>query len=286
MVATIIALVLVGIITFGCMNIKTQDVYSNPRDKIFYGYYGDMEFQYNEVKDHVNMIWIAAWDRYPRSWVDVVYERIIQAANDGKKSVVMMTTNTYIDGRFSDHVLKEIDELFQKLDEKNALANIIAIYPTDEPDGSEIASEEIAKGNAAIRSVMDKYPALKDTALAVFYTGSEKYPGIEYYDWVGFDEYHKGEQVLGAKYRRMLTKLRPNQRTMIIPGGCDKWRQDPKPFVDFALENPRVIAVVPFIWIDNAAPGNNDVGLGIRSNGMTEKYRQAGLTLINNSEPR
>lgn len=286
MVATIIALVLVGIITFGCMNIKTQDAYSNPRDKIFYGYYGDMEFQYNEVKDHVNMIWIAAWDRYPRSWVDVVYERIIQAANDGKKSVVMMTTNTYIDGRFSDHVLKEIDELFQKLDEKNALANIIAIYPTDEPDGSEIASEEIAKGNAAIRSVMDKYPALKDTALAVFYTGSEKYPGIEYYDWVGFDEYHKGEQVLGAKYRRMLTKLRPNQRTMIIPGGCDKWRQDPKPFVDFALENPRVIAVVPFIWIDNAAPGNNDVGLGIRSNGMTEKYRQAGLTLINNSEPR
>lgn len=286
MVATIIALVLVGIITFGCMNIKTQDVYSNPRDKIFYGYYGDMEFQYNEVKDHVNMIWIAAWDRHPRSWVDVVYERIIQAANDGKKSVVMMTTNTYIDGRFSDHVLKEIDELFQKLDEKNALANIIAIYPTDEPDGSEIASEEIAKGNAAIRSVMDKYPALKDTALAVFYTGSEKYPGIEYYDWVGFDEYHKGEQVLGAKYRRMLTKLRPNQRTMIIPGGCDKWRQDPKPFVDFALENPRVIAVVPFIWIDNAAPGNNDVGLGIRSNGMTEKYRQAGLTLINNSEPR
>lgn len=286
MVATIIALVLVGIITFGCMNIKTQDAYSNPRDKIFYGYYGDMEFQYNEVKDHVNMIWIAAWDRYPRSWVDVVYERIIQAANDEKKSVVMMTTNTYIDGRFSDHVLKEIDELFQKLDEKNALANIIAIYPTDEPDGSEIASEEIAKGNAAIRSVMDKYPALKDTALAVFYTGSEKYPGIEYYDWVGFDEYHKGEQVLGAKYRRMLTKLRPNQRTMIIPGGCDKWRQDPKPFVDFALENPRVIAVVPFIWIDNAAPGNNDVGLGIRSNGMTEKYRQAGLTLINNSEPR
>lgn len=278
--AILIVLILVALVAVGCMKMTEGDLYPGPRDTIHYGYYGDMAFQYDEVKDHVNTVWIAAWDRHPQSWVDCVYDRVVQASKDGKKSVVMMTTGTYTDDRrFNENVLQELQQLFDKLNAAGVLKDVVAVYPTDEPDGSEISSEEIAKGNAAIRGVMAKHPALKNTALAVFYTGSEKYPGIEYYDWVGFDEYHKGEKVLGAKYKRMVSRLRDDQRTMIIPGGCDKWRQDPRPFVDFALSNPRVVAVVPFIWIDNAAPGNDDVGLGIRSNGLSELYREAGLTL-------
>lgn len=279
----ILLVLIVAAILAGCAKFafSGDDNYTGPRDKVHYGYYGDLSFQYDEVKDHVNTVWIAAWDRYPKSWVDCVYDRVVQASEGNKKSVIMMTTGTYTDDRlFNYHVLQELDELFTKLDTAKQLNNIVAIYPTDEPDGSDIPSEEIAKGNAAIRNVMVKYPDLKNTALAVIYTGSEKYNGIQYYDWVGFDEYRKGDAVLGAKYRRLLTRLRSDQRTILVPGGCDKWRQDPRPFVDFALNNPRVTAIVPFIWIDNAAAGNEDVGLGIRSNGLAELYREAGLTLM------
>lgn len=276
----LLALIVLAVCALIYLKLTFRDPYPGIRDKIYYGYYGDMSSQYDEVKDHVNTVWIAAWDSHPQTWVDCVYDRVVQASKDGKKSVVMMTTNTYIDRRFSDHVLVELKELFNKLNAAGILKDVVAIYPTDEPDGSNITSSEIKKGNDAIRSVMLRYPSLRNTALAVFYTGSEQYPGIEYYDWVGFDEYHKGEKVLGAKYKRMVSKLRVDQRTMIIPGGCDKWRQDPRPFVDFALSNPRVVAVVPFIWIDNAAPGNADVGLGIRSNGLKELYKEAARTVV------
>lgn len=278
----IILVIVITVILVGCARFTNpgDTNYNGPRDTVYYGYYGDLSYQYEEVKDHVNTVWIAAWDRHPRSWVDVVHERVLQASKDGIKSVIMMTNDTYVNKRFNYIALSELEELFNKLDTSNLLDKVVAIYPTDEPDGSGISSEEIAKGNAAIRNVMSKYPALKNTALAVFYTGSEQYQGIQYYDWVGFDEYDIGEKALQAKYRRMLTRLRSDQRTMIIPGGCDKWRQDPRPFVDFALENPRVVALVPFIWIDNAAPGNDDVGLGIRSNGLANLYRDAGRTFL------
>lgn len=283
MVNLVILVVVVAIITVGCMRLISKDDYAGPRDTIHYGYYGDMASQFEETKDHVNTVWLACWDRFPLSWADCMFERIAQASVSGKKSVVMMTNDTYLDRKLNYKALEELEELLFKLSGTDYLKDIIAIYPTDEPDGSEISPDEIAKTNNAIRNIMSKYPALKNTALAVFYTGSEKYPGIQYYDWVGFDEYHIGERALGAKYNRMVNKLRPDQRTMIIPGGCDKWRQDPRPFVDFALTNNRVVAVVPFIWIDNAAPGNDDVGLGIRSNGLKDLYKEAGITL---AQPR
>ena len=262
------------------MRLFNKDEYSGARDTIHYGYYGDMAFQFEETKDHINTTWIACWDRHPLSWADCMFQRIAQASVAGKKSVIMMTNDTYIDRKTNYKAIEELDGLLFKLSGTDYLKDVVAIYPTDEPDGSGISPDEIAKTNNAIRNVLSKYPLLKNTALAVFYTGSEKYPGIQYYDWVGFDEYHAGEKALGAKYNRLVSKLRPDQRTMIIPGGCDKWRQDPRPFVDFALTNNRVIAVVPFIWIDQADSTNPDVGLGIRSNGLKEIYKEAGLTLI------
>lgn len=279
MVNLLILLAVAAVITVGCMRLFYKDEYTGPRDTIHYGYYGDMAFQFEETKDHINTAWIACWDRHPLTWADCMFQRVAQASVAGKKSVIMMTNDTYIDRKLNYKALEELDELLLKLSGTDYLKDVVAIYPTDEPDGSEISPDEIAKTNNAIRNIMSKYPALKNTALAVFYTGSEKYPGIQYYDWVGFDEYHIGERALGAKYNRMVNKLRPDQRTIIIPGGCDKWRQDPRPFVDFALTNNRVVAVVPFIWIDNAAPGNDDVGLGIRSNGLKELYKEAGLAL-------
>ena len=274
----LLILIMLAIIAY--LKLSFKDPYTGPRDSIYFGYYGDMAYQLEETKDHINLAWVAAWDRHPQSWVDCMFERITQASIAGKKSVIMMTNDTYVNHKLNSNALQELDELLFKLKDTDCLKDIAAIYPVDEPDYNGIPADEMAKGNAAIRSILAKYPALKNTALAVFYTGHEKYPGIEHYDWVGFDEYGAGEKALGSKYKRMVSKLRSDQRTMIIPGGCDKWRQDPRPFVDFALANPRVVAVVPFIWIDQADPSNPDIGHGIRSNGLKEIYKEAGLTLI------
>lgn len=275
----VILLVAIAVLILARWYVFKPDSYTGGREKLYFGYYGDTAQQYDEVEDHVNLVWIAAWDRHPKTWVECQFERTVQAAQDGNHVVIMMTNNTYVNNQLNLAALDELDELFKKLSATPYLKHIAAVYPVDEPDGSNIDSAEIERVNSSIRTIMMKYPELDKTALAVFYTGSEKYPGIEYYDWVGFDEYHHGTRVLGAKYRRMLQRLRNDQRTMIIPGGCDKWRQDPRPFVDFALSNPRVIAVVPFIWLDNAAPENTDVGLGIRSNGLSGLYRESGRSI-------
>ena len=252
------------------------DKFPGTRQTLYYGYYGDQALQYNEVKDHVNLVWIAAWDRHPQTWVDCQFDRITQAAQDNKRVVIMMTNHAYLNAKINQPALDELDQLMDRLNQADLIKHVVAIYPVDEPEPQGITTEEIMQCNSLIRSMLKKYPGTRDIALAVFYTGSEDYVGIEHYDWIGFDEYHVGTRALAAKYGRMVERLRNDQRTMIIPGGCDKWRQDPKPFVDFALKNPRVIALVPFIWIDNADPGNTDLGQGIRSNGMAELYRAAG----------
>lgn len=277
----LVLFIVLALVMIGCMKLTTPaDTYPGPRDTIHYGYYGDMAFQFDETKDHVNTVWIASWDGHPMSWADSVFLRTAQASVAGKKVVIMMTNDTYVNGKFNYNVLLELEDLLTKLSGTDYPSSVVALYPQDEPDYNGIPADEVVKGNAAIRTTLAKFSKFKNLPLAVFYTGQELYPGIESYDWVGFDEYDAGEKALGAKYRRMVARLRDDQRTMIIPGGCDKWRQDPRPFVDFALKNPRVIAVVPFIWIDQADSTNPDVGLGIRSNGLKELYRDAGLTLI------
>lgn len=276
----LILAIIAVLILVGCYGGTSKDsAFNGPRDVVYYGYYGDLALQFEETKDHVNTVWIASWDRHPLSWADSVFQRTAQASVAGKKIVIMMTNNTYIKGKFNHMVLLELEDLLTKLSGTDYAESVVALYPQDEPDYAGISAEEVVKGNAAIRDTLSKFSKFKNLPLAVFYTGQETYPGIESYDWVGFDEYDAGARALGAKYNRMVERLRSDQRTMIIPGGCDKWRQDPRPFVDFALNNPRVVAVVPFIWIDNADPSNPDVGLGIRSNGLKELYREAGLTL-------
>lgn len=277
---TIIILAVLAVFAYNRYMPYSRDTFSRPRGPLYYGYYGDTATQYDEVKDHVNLVWIAAWDRDPKSWVDAQFDRIKQAAEDNKQVVIMMTNYAYLNAKINYPALDELDQLLARLDKAGLIKHVSAIYPVDEPEPQGITTEEILRCNTLIRAQLSKYPGAKDIALAVFYTGAENYVGIAYYDWVGFDEYHVGTRALAAKYGRMVKLLREDQRTMIIPGGCDKWRQDPRPFVDFALKNSRVVALVPFIWLDNADPGNTDVGLGIRSNGLAQIYREAGLSII------
>ena len=77
----------------------------------------------------------------------------------------------------------------------------------------------------------------------------------------------------------LLNQLRPDQKTIIVPGGGGmvpyyEWElQDPKQFVYFAEEHPEVAIVMPFIWFNTSEPG-------IHTNGMEPQYRNAGLSVV------
>jgi hypothetical protein len=193
----------------------------------------------------------------------------------------MCPIGTYkTDGTFNPDMMPILKQLFDKLNQLNLLGSIIAIYPVDEPELHSIGSEQVVLCNQAMRQLMSQYPALDNAVLAVIYSGQKKYPGIETYDWIGIDDYDKKEEVLGEPYKHLTAAMRPEQRIILVPGGCDRWRQDPTKFADFAINNQQVKMVVGFIWIDNAAPQDGALA-GIRSNGMRDLYVAAGKKLTN-----
>jgi hypothetical protein len=137
---------------------------------------------------------------------------------------------------------------------------------------------EIRTVNAMVRMVAAEFPELSGVNLAVIY-GDRGMPGIGSYDWVGFDKYDEHEAIFcDGRYDDLKAELRADQRIILVPGGASPWKQDPAPFYNKAVSDTQVLAIVPFIWQDNAAPG---VGAGIRSNSTKPRYIQAG-TLIKN----
>ena len=280
LIVAIVAVIIAAFIMQGRKKVPPEPapVFVDPpatRDEILFGYYGDSPTQIAETKDHVNVAMVAGWgNNIP--WADEVIGRVAEASILHLKSMIMMPFGTYTNGQFSMAAFDALTLVFDRLQQLGYLANVVAIYPVDEPELYNISNEEVVAGNKKIRDLMAKYPELKYTALAVIYSNSPNNPGIETYDWVGIDDYSKGASVLASQYTSLVGRLTPEQRTIIIPGGADPWKQDPDAFVNYALNTPQVKLVMPFIWIDNAATG---VGLGIRSNGMMTAYIAAANKL-------
>ena len=130
--------------------------------------------------------------------------------------------------------------------------------------------------NAAVREAMVTFPELH-ARLAVIYACNASWPGFASFDWIGCDDYDAGCGVLTGAYVTLLGRLAAAQRAIVLPGGADPWRQDPACFLSFAERDPRVAAIVPFIW-QTVVDGQTYTG--IRVNGMRSLYEQAGRTVV------
>ena len=233
------------------------------RPGLFFGYYGDCVTCAMETRDHVNLYWASGFDSLPTTM-----QELFNARAAGIPSVVLAvpayTGNPEGDVRF----------FLTSLQAAGYLENIVALYPIDEPDGAGKTDAQVRATNAMLRRVMADYPELAAAKLAVIYTNGRKWPGIDTYDWVGFDDYDAGCGALSSTtYADMKARLRPDQRILILPGGADPWRQDPGCFLAQANADAQVIAVVPFIWFDNY---NHAGAAGIRSNPTRGLYCSAG----------
>jgi hypothetical protein len=248
------------------------------RTDLLYGYYGSDSKQLDETKDHINVHMTVGWSG-PANQL----EETIKAASIGIP-VILALPEVYqetpnVDAPFDLQASESrVRNRFQELKTAGVLSNIAALYPIDEPDLKNVYSAEtIQTANTMIRRVMADFGV--NIPLAVIYTTKWQWPGVDSYDWVGFDNYDAGGEIFtNGDYQKLKKVLRPDQKIILVPGGCDKWRNDPTPFFNMAQADQQVKLLMPFIWIDNSDPVNG-ANAGIRSNPMTLTYKTVGTKI-------
>jgi len=150
------------------------------------------------------------------------------------------------------------------------------MYPVDEPDVLNISTTDMAAMNATLRAVMSEYTWLNGRPLAVTYGDRAgkggPLPGLASFDWCGFDNY--GSPIFtNGEYDYFRAQLGSDQKTVILPGGCDPWKEDPLPFYNKAQQDAKVAMIMPFMWFTN---GGNP---GIKDNGMAPQYVACGTPI-------
>jgi len=285
----LILLVIAGAIAYFVTHKKAAEpnipVPTTLRTDLLFGYYGSypaypgIPSQLDETVDHINLFFASRWYG-PDSQLD----QMSKATHAGIPIMLDMPEPYQIDYNINipfDIVAAEIRvrNRFQQLQQANILQNIIAIYPVDEPELFGWTAEQVIDTNAMIRRVLSEF---NHTAkIAIFYTASWKWTGVQSFDWVGFDNYGPGAKIFtNGDYEKLLAVLRPDQQTMLIPGGCDIWHEHPAQWFNKAQQDTRVAVLMPFVWRDNTDP-EQDATIGIRSNGLAEEYRAVGLKIKN-----
>lgn len=245
------------------------------RTDLYFGYYGCINAQVAETEGHVNMLNEVQFEATTKVAQNIVNAglpvmlglspQLMARADDKSKYTVRPDAEA--------HLL----DFFNYLRLLGALQFVKLLTPVDEPNNTVASVEVLREAVAIIRKVANQFHELNGYKLYCIYAADKELIGQEMFDWIGFDDYDMQSHVLvGDKYRALKASLRPDQRTIIIPGGA--YGQDPKPFVDFAQSNPEVAAVMPFLWLDDQW---GTVGApGIRSNGMKDQYINAGKSVI------
>lgn len=155
----------------------------------------------------------------------------------------------------------------QRLDALGLREMVHVLYPVDEP---ELHCLTDATLTPVLQTIKAAWP---DPYLGVIYGDTQTYPGLASYQLVGKDKYGDGANALNEQ-----PPIVPGQLRILPPGGASPWRNEVQPFLDYAMSHAEVYALVPFAWFDR--PPGPDSGPGIRSNGMADEYRAAGLAAL------
>lgn len=246
----------------------------NPRTDILYGYYASLGEQVAEVKDHTNLHWEAQFDGPVKAAQNIRDAKTLTVLDVGyqlftkypgsNKLMIHPDAETRLRGFLS----------FLKTEE--VLHYVEVIYPLDEPNLNLRNVKDIYVAVDVVKRVASEFQELDGYKLGVIYWDESAYTGIELFDWVGFDNYDAKSSILiepDGRYFKMLEQLRPDQMTMLVPGGA--FGQDPTPFVNFAQGRPEVVAIIPFVWFD--VINEKETFLGIKSKpDIMQKYIAAG----------
>lgn len=239
---------------------------------LYYGYYGTGPGQIAETGDHTNLHIELGWAGEAASFASIA---------EAKKATIF-GLQSYVwnwNPGFTLHAAAEtnIRGVLPRLRDAGLLHYIVALYPVDEPNLNVSNRTDLPVVVDMVKRVAKEFPELANVKIASIYAANGDYPYLTMFDWVGLDDYSLGAEILGATYNTFKGHLRSDNRIMLVPGGY--LGQNPQPFIDKALNDAQVVAVIPFIWIDNADPANGVVQ-GIRSNGSAPSYIAAGKCVI------
>jgi len=254
--------------------------------EVFFGYFDSDDTSPAETADHVNMAMIGADG--PSSARDFISQRILKQMQLAKDSgtpyvCVALTHILYtFNGRKATYNTDPVTvpllvAFFDQMRDLNLTHMVKCFYPIDEPELYGVSVPLLYQANGAVRAVAVSYLHLANASLGVIYGDKRNYPAIENYDWVGFDNYGAKEGIFNGLYQDLVSRLKPNQKTIIVPGGAQPWNQDPTRFVQQALTDTRVAWLTPFLWLSPYEGGRYK---GIKDNGMAPAYRNAGKQII------
>lgn len=261
---------------------KNRDIDIPPaaqRKDLLYGYYGCMNDQVSKTSDHVNIHWESQFQGF---------DKAIENIDEAQKFTVLdvgpvMFIKFLEKGRnykLNDKPEENLRSLFDLMKAKRTLHLVKAIYPMDEPNINVVDSDELYRAIRIIRKVASEYSELKDVKLVCIYAAKpETYDCVEEFDYVGIDDYEVKSQIFtNGTYENLKKMLRPDQRTIIIPGGA--FGQDPTPFLNFANGNPEVGMILAFVWFGPMQAADKWVGIGDDASPLKQRYIDLGKTII------
>lgn len=243
----------------------------------YFGYWANNSHQ-SENKDHTNVthVWVGVDDGY--DWDSEILSELNQAKANGLKAMVIVSPYLFNGGgswsadpdattKFSNLVNKLIQS-GHLVSGNPAASTIAAFYPVDEPelyglnDNIWTQTPHPALVNAV--NVIRNNPHTSNFPIAV--VSSKKYgsaiKGLRLFDWVGLDNYSASDADYLTELHYLTTKLRPEQRTIVVPqagtgGPLDGSPHTPSQIYEYARADSRVIMVMPFLWAHNNMTGTS-----------------------------
>jgi hypothetical protein len=240
-----------------------------------------------ELAPFTNLTWIHVGSADDEAGaIDTMVERMRQARGAGVQAVLSLEpflfANKRGDLRPDEDTEHFLVELRARLEHEELLDTLLMLYPKDEPVREFVryrdpsfydqyvtgeVYEDIYANLVHVNSLVKL--VFPDKPIGVILSGynlEHRFFSIpENYDWVGFDCYDNlfrgcDEQSFTHFYARLLDYMQPHQRLMAVP---ETWVQNEdqdrtdwpevlmsrfRHHYEMALNEPRFIAFIPFIW--------------------------------------
>lgn len=240
------------------------------RPGVYFGYFSTSDRQISETANHTNLM-------FNMRYHGTLDEQANQISRSGQPVIWNIEYQMFDESADGKHCTLRPDAATRLHDEfvilamHNVLQNILGLYFMDEPDRC-LSDAQVVEAVTVLRAIKSNYFELRSAKIVTVY-GTQGFPGITAVDIVGHDRYGANPQQVVNELSKMIG---PGQQIMLVPGGASPWNEDPGPWYNMAMSDSRVWGIVAFLY-EYPRP---DQGLGIRDNGMAQRYCEIGQLTI------
>ena len=237
---------------------------TGPALDLLFAYFGAAGSQITQTAAHVNATMLPGWGNWATD-KQIIADRIVQQMQDsiaaGVTKCIVFVDFLIWTPTLSYRGIADCQAFVTRLQGLGLWNNVVALYVLDEPDVAGVSDAVMVQACNDLKGF--------GKPIAAIY-GAQGTPGIGALDWVGHDDYDIGASVL-----QHMPPIASTQRWMIVPGGASPYKMDPAAFEAFAWGDKRVVAIIPFLWVDY--PDSHGVTQqGISDNGMAPAYTALG----------